>query len=115
VTKLSKPAFIGREVIVKQKADGVLRKLVGLELLQPWIARGGYQLLKNGSNVGRVTSGTLSPTLKKAIALGYVSSEESRVDSVIDVELRGRRVPTKIVPIPFYRRHGVAKQVEGGQ
>jgi len=115
VTKLSKPAFIGREVIVKQKTDGVRRKLVGLELLQPGIARGDYQLLKNGSNVGQVTSGTMSPTLGKAIALGYVSSEQSGLDNVIDVEIRSRRVPTKIVPIPFYRRNGVAKQVEGGQ
>jgi len=115
VTKLSKPAFIGREVIVKQKTDGVRRKLVGLELLQPGIARGGYQLVKDGRSVGLVTSGTKSPTLNKAIALAYVSSEESRVDNVIDVEIRGRRVPTKIVPIPFYRRNGVAKQVEGGQ
>jgi aminomethyltransferase len=115
VTKLSKPAFIGREVIVKQKTDGVRRKLVGLELLQPGIARGDYQLLKNGGNVGHVTSGTMSPTLGKAIALGYVSNEESGLDNVIDVEIRRRRVPTKIVPIPFYRRNGVAKQVEGGQ
>jgi glycine cleavage system T protein (aminomethyltransferase) len=115
VTKLSKPAFIGREVIVKQKTDGVRRKLVGLELLQPGIARGDYQLLKNGTNVGHVTSGTMSPTLGKAIALGYVSSEESGLDNVIDVEIRSRRVPTKIVPIPFYHRNGVAKQVEGGQ
>jgi aminomethyltransferase len=83
--------------------------------LQPGIARGDYQLFKNGSKVGRVTSGTLSPTLGKAIALAYVSSEESGVDNVIDVEIRGRRVPTKIVPKPFYRHNGVAKQVEGGQ
>ena len=88
---------------------------MGLEPLQPGIARGDYQLLKNGSNVGHVTSGTMSPTLGKAIALGYVSSEEAHVDNVIDVEIRSRRVPTKIVPIPFYRRNGVAKQVEGGQ
>lgn len=115
VAKLSKPSFIGREVIVKQKADGVRRKLVGLELLLPGIARGDYQLFKNGRNIGRVTSGTKSPTLGKAIALGYVASEEAQIDNLIDVEIRGRRVSTKIVPLPFYRRNGVAKQVEGGQ
>jgi len=115
VVKWAKPDFIGREVMVKQKADGVRRKLVGLELLRPGIARGDYQLLKSGSNVGQVTSRTMSPTLGKAIALGYVSSEESRVDNVIEVEIRSRRVSAKIVPIPFYRRNGVAKQVEGGQ
>jgi len=115
VAKLSKPSFIGREVIVKQKADGVRRKLVGLEPLPPGIARGDYQLFKNGRNIGRVTSGTKSPTLGKAIALGYVASEEAQIDNLIDVEIRGRRVSTKIVPLPFYRRNGVAKQVEGGQ
>jgi aminomethyltransferase len=104
VTKLAKPSFIGREVIVKQKTDGVRRKLVGLELLQPGIARGDYQLFKNGRNVGRVTSGTKSPTLGKAIALGYVFSEESQIDNLIDVEIRGRKVAAKIVALPFYRR-----------
>jgi glycine cleavage system T protein (aminomethyltransferase) len=104
VTKVSKPDFIGREVIVKQKADGVRRKLVGLELLQPGIARGDYQLFKNGRKVGSVTSGTKSPSLGKAIALGYVCSEESRIDNQIDVEIRGRMIPAKIVSLPFYRR-----------
>jgi aminomethyltransferase len=111
VAKLSKPSFIGREVLVKQQAGGVRRKLVGLELLQPGIARGNYQLFKNGRNVGRVTSGTKSPTLGKAIALGYVASEEAQIDNLVDVEIRRRRVTTKIVPLPFYRRNGVAKQV----
>ncbi|MBM2802442.1 MAG: Aminomethyltransferase (glycine cleavage system protein) [Deltaproteobacteria bacterium] len=114
VAKLSKPSFIGREVVVQQKAGGVRRKLVGLELLQPGIARSDYQLFKNGRNVGRVTSGTKSPTLGKAIALGYVSSEESEIDNRIAVEIRGRQVSTKIVRLPFYRRNGGAKQVEGG-
>lgn len=112
VTKFSKPSFIGREAIVKQKAEGVRRKLVGLELLQPGIARGDYQLFKNGRNVGRVTSGTKSPTLGKAIALAYVAGEEAQVDNLIDVEIRGRRVATKIVRLPFYHRNGEAKQVK---
>ncbi|MGH7815820.1 MAG: glycine cleavage system aminomethyltransferase GcvT, partial [Candidatus Binatia bacterium] len=72
VTKLSKPRFLGREVLVKQKAEGARRKLVGLELLQPGIARSDYQLFKNGRTIGRVTSGTKSPSLGKAIALAYV-------------------------------------------
>ncbi len=104
VTKLSKPAFNGREVIVKQKNDGVRRKLVGLELLEPGIARGDYQLFKNGCKVGRVTSGTKSPSLGKAIALGYVVSEEARIENLVDVEIRGRMVAAKIVSLPFYRR-----------
>ena len=104
VSKLSKPSFLGREALVRQRREGVRRKLVGLELLQPGIARGGYQLFKNGRNVGRVTSGTHSPSLGKAIALGYVSSEQAQIENCIDVEIRGRKVAAKIVSLPFYRR-----------
>src|SRR5262249_12273508 len=109
VTKLSKPAFIGREALMEQKAEGVRRKLIGLELLQPGIARSDYPLLKSGRKIGRVTSGTQSPSLGKAIALGYVASEEAEIDNPIDVEIRGRQVRAKIVSLPFYRRDGVGK------
>ena len=111
VTKLSKPVFVGRDAIVKQKGDGVRRKLIGLELLQPGIARGEYQLCKSGRMIGRVTSGTKSPTLDKAIALGYVASAEAHVENRIDVEIRGRQVAAKIVPLPFYRRSEGAKGI----
>jgi len=104
VIKLSKSSFIGRDALVSQKADGLRRKLVGLELLQPGIARGNYQLFKDGCCVGRVTSGTKSPSLGKAIALGYVASAEAHIDNLINVEIRGRKVAAKIVSVPFYRR-----------
>ncbi len=104
VTKLSKPAFIGRDVLLKQKREGIKRKLVGLELVEPGIARSDYPLLKGGERIGRVTSGTKSPSLGKAIALGYVTAEESRVGTTLDVEIRGRAVKTEIVSLPFYRR-----------
>ena len=110
VTKLSKPVFVGRDAIVKQQGDGVRRKLIGLELLQPGIARGEYQICKSGRRIGRVTSGTKSPSLGKAIALAYVSSEEARIENRIDVEIRGRQVAAKIVPLPFYRRNEDAKK-----
>lgn len=112
VTKLSKPAFLGREAIVKQKTAGVSRKLIGLEILQPGIARSDYGLFKNGRNIGRVTSGTKSPSLGKAIALGYVSSEEARTGNSLDVEIRGRRVAAQVVPLPFYRRNGAGIQMK---
>jgi aminomethyltransferase len=103
VTKFSKPDFIGRDVLLKQKERGVERKLVGLEMLEPGIARGGYPLFKNSINIGRVTSGTRSPSLGKAIALGYVGAEHAGVGEVVDVEIRTRKVPAKIVSLPFYR------------
>jgi len=104
VTKFVKPSFIGRDVLVKQKQEGVKRKLVGLELMEPGIARSKYPLFKQGTTIGCVTSGTKSPSLGKSIALGYVCSEEARIDKTIEVEIRGRKVRAKIVSTPFYRR-----------
>jgi aminomethyltransferase len=104
VTKFSKPSFIGREALLRQKREGVKRRLVGLELLEAGIARSGYELFKDGRSVGRVTSGTKSPTLGKSIALGYVAGEEAHTGNVLEVEIRGRRIPSKLVSLPFYRR-----------
>ena len=104
VTKLAKGPFVGRDVLLKQKEEGIRRKLVGMELLEPGIARAEYALFKDGKPIGRVTSGTKSPTLAKAIALAYVTVEESALDNTVEVEIRGRKTRAKIVPLPFYRR-----------
>lgn len=104
VVKFTKPSFIGRDVLVRQKAAGVTRKLVGLELLRAGIARSEYPLFNHESKVGQVTSGTKSPSLGKAIALGYVIREEAELGNVLEVEIRGRKVPGKVVSTPFYRR-----------
>ena len=104
VVKFSKPDFIGRDILVQQKEHGLERKLVGLELIEPGIARSGYGLFKQGTSIGRITSGTKSPSLGKSIALGYVSTVEAEVGNVVEVEIRSRRVPAKIVALPFYRR-----------
>jgi len=104
VTKFSKPTFLGREALVEQKNRGLGRKLVGLELLAPGIARANYELQKQGRTIGRITSGTKSPSLGKSIAVGYVSFEDSEIGNHVDVNVRGRSVPAKIVPVPFYNR-----------
>jgi aminomethyltransferase len=104
VTKLAKGPFIGRDALVKQKREGIKRKLVGLELLEPGIARSDYPIFKNGTPIGRVTSGTKSPTLGKSIALGYVAVERSQSGDTVEVQIRGRNVQAKIVTLPFYRR-----------
>jgi aminomethyltransferase len=103
VVKWSKPTFIGREVLVRQKSDGVGRCLVGLELLEPGIARAGYGLYWHDCAAGHVTSGTKSPTLGKSIALGYVSREAAGGGENIQVEIRGRKTLAKIVSLPFVR------------
>ncbi len=110
VTKFSKGDFLGRAVLLQQRKHGVERKLVGLEMLEPGIARGGYPLSKNGVGIGRVTSGTKSPSLGKAIALGYVAAAQAALDNVVDVEIRRRKIPAQIVSIPFYR-HKAQPQV----
>ncbi|MGN6717233.1 MAG: glycine cleavage system aminomethyltransferase GcvT [Candidatus Binatia bacterium] len=104
VTKFSKPTFLGREVLVEQKNRGLRHKLVGLELLGPGIARANYELQKQGRAIGRITSGTKSPSLGKSIALGYVSFEDSEIGNHLDVNVRGRNVAAEIVPVPFYNR-----------
>jgi aminomethyltransferase len=105
VTKLSKGTFLGREALLRQKQEGLKRKLVGLELIDPGIARGEYPIFdRKGLPVGRVTSGTKSPTLGRSIAMGYVLIEEAAEGNVVAVEIRGRKAAAKIVPLPFYRR-----------
>lgn len=104
VVKFSKPEFVGREALLKQKQEGVKRKLVGLELIDPGIARNGYAVLKDGRSIGRVTSGTKSPSLNRSIALAYVASAEAQTGNEVEVEIRGRKAKAKIVPLPFYRR-----------
>jgi aminomethyltransferase len=104
VTKFAKGPFIGREVLLQQKKEGAKRRLVGLELLEAGIARSDYPLFKNGQAIGRVTSGTKSPTLGKSIALGYVARDQAQPDNQVEVQIRGRKVRAKIVPLPFYRR-----------
>ena len=103
VVKFSKGSFIGYQVLLRQKQAGVERKLVGLELIEPGIARSEYRLLKDGRCIGKVTSGTRSPTLGRSIALGYVEAEEARTENILEVEIRNRPVRAKIVPLPFYR------------
>ncbi|MBI4478007.1 MAG: glycine cleavage system aminomethyltransferase GcvT [Acidobacteria bacterium] len=99
-----KPAFTGREALAAQKARGVGRKLVGLEMLDRAIARHGYDVMDGGEPVGVVTSGTQTPFLKKAIALAYVRADRTPVGTLLDIGVRGRLARAQVVPLPFYKR-----------
>jgi len=101
---LEKGEFLGAEVLRRQKAEGVARKLVGFELTGRGIPRHGYPLKVRGNEVGQVTSGTFAPYLKKSIGLGYVPAEAARVGEDIEVVIRGGAVPGRIVKTPFYKR-----------
>jgi len=97
-------AFIGRDVLERQSAVGVTRKLVGLKLEGRAIARHGYPVLRDGQSVGVITSGTWSPTLGEAIALAYVPSDAAKLGTELAVEIRGKAAPALVVKRPFYRR-----------
>ncbi|ACA99692.1 MULTISPECIES: glycine cleavage system aminomethyltransferase GcvT [Cyanophyceae] len=98
-----KDAFIAKDILQTQKAAGVQRRLVGLEMQGRGIARHDYSVLVNGEAVGLVTSGTMSPTLEKAIALAYLPLEFSKVGQAVTVEIRGKQYPAQVVKKPFYR------------
>jgi len=96
--------FIGRDRLLQQKEQGVARALVGFEMLDRGIARQGYPVVSNGSQVGRVTSGTQTPFLKKAIGMAYVPTALSTPGGEVDIEIRGRATRARVVPLPFYTR-----------
>jgi aminomethyltransferase len=104
IVKLDKADFIGKDALARQKAEGVQRKLVGFELTGAGIPRHGYPLLKDGQRVGEVTSGTMGPTVKKAIGIGYVPTALAAEGSTFDVEIRGKPVPARVVKTPFLKK-----------
>ena len=104
ITKLNKGDFIGREALAKQKEEGIKRKLIGFEVTDRGIARDEQDILVNGERVGRATSGSPAPFLKKNIGMGYVPKELSAVGTAIEIDVRGRMVAAQIVPLPFYKR-----------
>lgn len=103
IVKMDKGDFVGRAALERQKAEGVRRKLVGFELTEPGVARHGHPILKDGAPVGTVTSGTFGPSVKKAIGIGYVPSENAAEGSTFSVEIRGRPVAAKVVKTPFWK------------
>jgi aminomethyltransferase len=104
IVKLEKGDFLGRDALLKQKAEGLSRRLVGFETEGRAIARHGTTASKDGRTVGAVTSGTFSPTLKKNIGLAYLPLSLGEPGTRITVEIRGRSEPAVVVPTPFYKR-----------
>ncbi len=104
IVKLEKGDFAGRDVLQREKAEGVRRKLVGFEMVDRGIARHGYPVVEGGKEIGVVTSGTHSPTLKKAIGLAYLPSDKTVPGSEFAVLIRGKETRARVVPTPFYKR-----------
>jgi aminomethyltransferase len=107
ITKLkaANNEFVGKDKIVAGKEAGLTRKLVGFEMIDRGIPRHDYPILdENGAVIGKVTSGTQSPSLNKAIGLGYVNNEKSAADSEIFIDIRQKPVKAKVVKIPFWNK-----------
>lgn len=106
VVKLGKSDFIGRDSLARKKESSLTRRLVGLEMEDGSVPRHGYPVHGEGRVLGSVTSGTKSPTLGRGIALAYVETGVAVSGKRVEVEIRGRRHPAKVVRFPFYRRGG---------
>ncbi len=101
ITKFTKE-FTSKEIFAKQKAEGVSRKLVGFEMIDKGIPRHGYQIKDvEGNTLGVVTSGTQSPSLAKAIGMGYVRTDFAGIDATIYIQVRDKLLKAKVSKIPF--------------
>lgn len=104
ITKLSKANFTAKDILVAQKEKGISRKLVGLEMIDRGIPRQHYPLKDaSGREIGHITSGTMSPSLGKAIALGYVEKSLAQIDTEVFVSIRNKDLKAKIIAIPFLK------------
>ncbi len=103
IVKLDKGDFIGRDVLKKQKEEKPERRLICLELEGRVFPRQGYELVSDGAMVGRVTSGTFSPSLGKPIAMGYLPRKLTKLGNRVEVKIRDKLFPATVVKSPFYK------------
>ena len=101
ITNLYKNDFIGRDAILKIKEAGLKRRLIAFVLDQPGFPRHGYKVIKDGKEIGHVTSGTVSPILEKGIGLAYVEIDYSKLGTQINIDIRGKEIPAQIIKPPF--------------
>jgi len=104
ITKFTKD-FVDSDKLKAEKEAGVSKKLVGFEMIDRGIPRHDYRILDaNGNAIGRVTSGTQGPSVKKAIGMGYINTEFASPESEIFIEIRDKGVLAKVVKMPFYQK-----------
>ena len=103
--KLNKDNFIGKDALLKQKEEGLNRKLVGFELKGRGIPRHGYTVEVNGENIGFVTTGYLSPTLKKNIGLAIIDSKYTTLGTEINILIRNKPVKAEVISKKFYNKN----------
>lgn len=104
ITKFTKD-FVDSAFLQAQKEQGITRKLIAFEMVERGIPRHDYSILDSqGNTIGKVTSGTMSPSMKNGIGLGYVNQAFSAIDSPIFIEIRERGIAAKVVKLPFYKK-----------
>jgi aminomethyltransferase len=104
ITKFDKGEFVASEILAKIKAEKPARNLVGINIeVEKFIARQGYKIFVDGKEIGIVTSGNMSPTLGKAIAIGYVAAPFKTAGTKIEIEARGNRFPAEVMKMPFVK------------
>ena len=104
ITKLNKGNFIGRDVLLKVKSEGLSRKLVAMMGNDKSFPRHGYEIKADNKKIGEVTSGTVSPVLEKPIAMGYVDVSQAAEGNEVNIVVRGRETKVKIVKLPFIKK-----------
>ena len=104
IVKFEKPEFIGRDALLKQKQEGVKRRLIGFEMTGREIARDHYPVFVENREVGQVTSGSPSITLKKNIGLAYLPADRASIGTSFQVRVRNKLSEARIVRTPFYKR-----------
>ncbi|MDP4115018.1 MAG: glycine cleavage system aminomethyltransferase GcvT [Bacteroidota bacterium] len=107
ITKINKGEFNGKDSLLKVKADGLKKKLVALVSDEKAFPRHGYDVSVDGKVVGKITSGTFSPMLEKAIALAYVDMPYAKECNVINFLIRGKEVPAKVSSLPFIKNNAM--------
>lgn len=108
-TKLDKGDFVASEALREAKMKGAREKLIGFRLLQRGFPRSGYDIANEGSVVGRVTSGTLSPSLGVGIGMGYVLTEHASPGTRLQIVIRGQRLEAEVVRPPFYTEGSIRR------
>ena len=104
IVKLEKGDFLGREALLKQRQQGITRKLIGFEVKGRGIARDGYEILTGGAGTGWVTSGGPAPALNKNLGMCYLPLHLAEPGNAIEISVRGRGVEAVTIPMPFYKR-----------
>jgi aminomethyltransferase len=104
IAKLDKPSFLGREALVKQKSDGIKRKLIGFEMIGRGIGRDGYEIQAGGQPAGWVTSGGPGPTVGKNVGMCLLSIDHAAPGRPIEILIRNQPVEARTVALPFYKR-----------